>query len=363
MIVSGSNNPTGNWYAYQFPACGSFDTWDGSDQPHLGFNNQWIVITSACECQSSTNGAGLAVFDKNNLYNGGSLTLNSNWFEFVDGYSGGIYCDLPGSSSSSSRDTPVRTYSATIDNREYLVTAFYSANAGDAEVVYSHLQGSTDSPLFYSPTETVTTSFATTGGAGADIVPYVATPDCSEGAPLVPPECMIPATNGWIQSAGVWELTNGDPVILSTQTAGATQYSNEIQIISVATDTNTGVATALSLAGGEAGSGPMGSEIAMPLVRFNDNALIGYDMSRSDFNPGVKDFEWNIDNNSVVSVNILKEGLDVPQFSSCADQGRWLDFLDALQPIPGSLNVLLGGTFGYEQAGSECSTYWATITP
>ncbi len=187
------------------------------------------------------------------------------------------------------------------------------------------------------------------------ILSEVATPDCSA--------CMISFTNGWVQSAGVWKLSNGDPFILSTQTAAATQYSNETQIISVATDTNTGAATALSLAGGEAGSGPMGSEIAMPFVTGGvDDAVVGYDMSRSDFIPGVKDFVWSIDSNSVVSVNILKEGFDTPQFSNCAGQGRWLDFLDALQPIPTTGSVLLGGTFGYVNDGSECSSYWATIT-
>jgi hypothetical protein len=367
FIVSATNNPTGNWLAYQFPACGSFDTWDGSDQPHLGFNNRWIVITSACSCQSSTNsstnGAGLAVFDKSNLYKGGSLTLNSNWFEFVDGYSGGPYCNLSGSSAVNSRDTPVRTYTTTTDNREYLVTAYYNTTTGNAEVVYGHLQGGTDSPVFYSPTETVTTSFATNGSAGADFLPAVFTPDTPGGCPTEPPLCMTSFANGWIQSAGVWRLNNGHPFILSTQTAEATQYSNETQIISVATDTYTGAATALSLAGGEQGSGPMGSEIGMPLVSGGvDEAVVGYDMSRSDFIPGVKDFEWDIDNNSVVSVNTLKPGFDTPQFSNCAGQGRWLDLLDALQPIPNSGNLLLGGTFGYVNDGSECSSYWATIT-
>jgi|GEM_PF-1545028 len=108
----------------------------------------------------------------------------------------------------------------------------------------------------------------------------------------------------------------------------------------------------------------MGSEIAIPFITGGvDDAVVGYDMSRSDFKPGVKDFVWSIDNNSVVSVNILKEGFDTPSFSNCADQGRWLDFLDASQPIPNSGDLLLGGTFGYINDGSECSSYWATITP
>ena len=41
-------------------------------------------------------GAGLAVFDKRNLYAGGALTLNQNWFEFVDPYSGGPYSGIGG---------------------------------------------------------------------------------------------------------------------------------------------------------------------------------------------------------------------------------------------------------------------------
>lgn len=67
FVVSQSSDPTGSYYRYQYPACGAFDNWDRSDQPRIGFNNQWIVITSACQVKPGSqnpndNGAGLAVF-------------------------------------------------------------------------------------------------------------------------------------------------------------------------------------------------------------------------------------------------------------------------------------------------------------
>src|SRR5436190_9408413 len=53
LAVSQTSDPTQGWNLYQFPACGAFDDWDGSDQPHTGFNSKWIVVTSACSSSSS----------------------------------------------------------------------------------------------------------------------------------------------------------------------------------------------------------------------------------------------------------------------------------------------------------------------
>jgi len=375
VAVSATNDPTGTWYGYQFPACGAFDTWDGSDYPLLGFNDYWITITSACSCSHSVNGAGLAVFAKSDLYTGTPLTLNSNWWEFVDGFSGGPYCNLS-ASSVNSRDLPVRTFSPDTYSREYLATAYYGQNS-EVGAVYSYLQAldpaTSIAPVLYSAAETVTTGVFAPGNAstpggheGADSIPLLATPDNIACLLVGPPDCMIDWINGWLQSGGVWQLSNNDPYIVTTQVSNAAQFTNETQITSIATDLNTNISTSINLAGGELGSGPMAAEIALPYPvggsKQLDHAIIGYSMTRSDFGAGVKDFEWDIDNNSVMSINILQNDLDVPEFSNCEAQGRWIEGLDAAYPIPGTGNLILGGPYGYEQSDSECANYFATIT-
>ncbi len=243
------------------------------------------------------NGAGLAVFDKNNLYSGGTLTLNGNWFEFVDPYSGGRYSGIGGGDGT--RDSPAATYTSTINNREYL--AVMKPGGPQAAVIYSHLEGSVDAPVFYSATETVTTSFAIAGG-----VPKVDAPGCTG--------CLGAEANGWIHSVGVYSFANGTPYILSTMVLGEPSHQRCTQIVSIAVNTQNGVATSLQVAGGIDGSGPLAAEIAMPLVNSTgiDQALVVYDHSRSDFYPGVKALWWNVDSNSVSCVTILQQGSFTP---------------------------------------------------
>jgi hypothetical protein len=346
LAVSKTSDPTKGWYRYQFPACGAFDNWDGSDQPHTGFNSQWIVVTSACSASSGgVNGAGLAVFDKANLYNGGTLTLNRNWFEFVDPYSGGPYHGIGGGNGT--RDNPVATYGTTINNREYLTVRIPAATA---EVLYSHVEGATDAPVFYSGTELVNTGFAVAPG-----VPAVDAPGCTG--------CIATFVNGWIHSSTVYPFANGDAYILSTMVLGDPNHARATQIISIATNTRTGAATSLQVASGIDGSGPLAAEIAMPLVRTGstDVAYIVYDHSRFDFHPGVKDISWNVDANSVNYITVLREGTLTP---NNGDQNRWADFDDALAPIPGSTHLLLGGLIASPSANDpQRGTFWANVTP
>lgn len=344
IAVSKTADPTGAWSRYQFPACGSFDNWDGSDQPHTGFNSQWITVTSACSASGTVNGTGLAVFDKSNLYSSGDLRLNRNWFEFVDPWSGGPYHGIGGGNGT--RDNPALTYGQTINNREYLTVSMINSQ-GDAAVVYSHVEGNTDTPVFYSTTETVTTSFQATGPVAVDA------PGCSG--------CMSTFANGWIHSSGVFTFQNGVPYVISTMVLGDPRYARSTQIIGIATNTQNGAATALQLAGGISGSGPMAAEIAMPLIRSNNEALIVYDHSRFDFYPGVKNALWDIDTNSVTYVTVLREGSLTP---NNGDQRRWTDFIDALIPIPGTSKLSLKGTVARPSSNDpQRSSYLAVVTP
>lgn len=353
--VSTSNNPIGctsaSWHVYNFPACGSFDNWDGSDQPHIGFNNQWLAVTSACSENSTThqNGTSLAVFDKSNLYNGGSLTLNGNWFEFVDPYNGGPY---NGYSVVGARDNPVLTYTSTTSNRLYLTTALVNSS-NDVAITYSHVQGSTDSPVFYSNTEKVTTSLTAKGAQGYEI-PNVSAPGCTG--------CMVSFSNGWIHSSGVWAFTNGTPYILSTVVFGEPGFSHATEILGMATNTSDGSSTSVSLKGGTNGNGSMASEIAMPgQLSSIDEALIVYAHSNTNFYPGVKAALWNIDSNSISYIDVLAEGVLSP---SNGDQNRWLDFISAITPIPGASSLELAGLVATSSTNDpQRAVYWANLTP
>jgi hypothetical protein len=165
---------------------------------------------------------------------------------------------------------------------------------------------------------------------------------------------MVTYDNTWIHSSGVWAFANSVPYIISTMVLGDPRYQRATQIISIATNTQTGAATALQLSGGKDGAGAMAAEIAMPLVRTGNSnkALIVYDYSDSSFYPGIKSATWDIDRNSVRKGSVTKEGSLTPAAGSF-ERGRWNDFLDALVPVPGSASLVLGATLAAPSANSN----------
>lgn len=104
LAVSQTSDPTGAWNKYQYRTCGPSDTCPNqmgvlcADQPHMGFNDSWIVVNSFCN--ATYNGYSLQVLDKQNLYNGGSITFGTNWFDFQDQVT----------SDDGRQDNPVATY-------------------------------------------------------------------------------------------------------------------------------------------------------------------------------------------------------------------------------------------------------------
>lgn len=312
LAVSATPDPTAAWYVYQFPACGAFDVQDGSDQPHIGFSDQWITVTSACG--ADPRGAGLAVFDKRALYGGRSLGLNATWFEFLDPLE-----------NAGNRDNPVSTYAPTTNHREYLTIS--TVSNGRAAVIYSFVEGPTNAPRYSPAFLQVTTSFP------AGNLTAVDTPACQG--------CLVAYSNAWIHSSGVWLLRNGIPVIVSTYEIGDPRYLRSTELVALAS-TQTGVSRALRLAGGAAGLGPLASEIALPLVRATatNTATIGYAISGPATDPSFAYASWNIDANKVTSVSLLGQGTIAP---IGYDLGRWTDFTSALTPIPYSSDLLIGG--------------------
>lgn len=360
FAVSASSDPRGIWYRHQYPACGAFNNWDRSDQPRIGFNNQWLVITSPCSSQNQVNGAGLAVFMKANLYGGFSPVLNSTWFQFVDRFSGGNYYN-PGDedSANNSRDTPTLTYVSLSDNRIYLVASTTTAPNDNPVFVYSYIEGPGNAPMYYPAVRAVAVNTQITNAQGNPI-PKVSAPGCSA--------CMQALTNGWVHSAGVFATTHTNPYVVSTMVWGDEDIPNSTQILAQAYYAYTGARRTLISKGGVSGSGPMASEIAMPLVLPGYNqAYIVYNHSRSDFYPGVRSMTWDIDNASVpiVSVDTLQQGLFTPNPGPpFFYQERWTDFISAISPLPGTSSFVVAGSLAAPSLPEpQRTTYWARVTP
>jgi hypothetical protein len=71
-------------------------------------------------------------------------------------------------------------------------------------------------------------------------------------------------------------------------------------------------------------------------------AVFTWENSDSNFNAGLKDDDWNLDYNTIGYVNVVQAGQATP---AGPNRSRWMDFLDAISPIPNSNQVFVGGSF------------------
>ena len=138
-----------------------------------------------------------------------------------------------------------------------------------------------------------------------------------------------------------------------------------MQIVEFSTNTSTGVAKSFQFAGGIPGAGTIGSEIAMPMVANTtyNAAMLVYARSRGDFYPGVFAAQWNIDGNYITYVNNIRQGTLTP---TGFDAGRWIDFMQAIAPVPGSSQMVAAGPVASTYAGDNDSqrlTQWTVFTP
>src|ERR1700688_2162521 len=116
---------------------------------------------------------------------------------------------------------------------------------------------------------------------------------------------------------------------------------------------------------GADGQGRLASEISMPSVVSGDKLVIAYGFTGPAFYPGMRVAYWNADNNTLIYDNVLVQGTVTPsKIDGCVGAGRWVDFIDALTPIPNSSQVVLGGNVASPSPiDSTCATYWAIYTP
>lgn len=321
LAVSVTSDPGGYYYLYQYAACDA--TENNIDQPHLGFNDRWIVINSNCPVRGQP---GLAVFDKNNLYNGGGLSQNRNFFKFLD----------PQDVSTSYRDDPSRTYTTTAGDREYLTESVI--NNGYAATQYSYFDCNTDNPVFHSNMATVRSNFQ---ARLLSLYTPVSEPNgCNY--------CLNYESYSVIHSSTVNSIyPNGYPAIYATAAFQDTdpRYTNRTQVVSTALVETTNNSRAIQLLGRGSGDGSMASEIALPYDGNGVNlAILGYAHSDSSFYPGTLFAEWNSDANTFNFANIVfATGNHDPNRQG--DGARWIDFLDGASPVPYSSQVLLSGSF------------------
>ena len=222
---------------------------------------------------------------------------------------------------------------------------------GDAEAIVSYLQGTVGAPKYYPAWKEVVTTFAASGATTTD------TPACQA--------CLVSYSNGWTHSSGAWMFHDGHVHILMTFVTGDPRYPRATQIVAVDVS-DSGAVRSLRVEGDGAGSGALASEIAVPLVANPniDMATIGYDFSGRDLYPGVKALKWNLDTNAVTSSRVLHEGSLSP---TGYDLGRWVDFTDAIAPIPGTGTLLLAGQVASPSSkppypDPNRSTYWSWVS-
>jgi hypothetical protein len=292
LAVSQTPDPTGAWYLYAIPSCGSAYATDPGDQPRLGVNSQWIVVKDAsCHRVSSFENT-LHVFDKKQLYNGATLQVGVNQFEFTDAY------DL---------DTPVVTFAkSTINNREYLAASNVVGN-GTIQVIYSHLEGPVAAPLLYQTTEVVTLS-----ATGNGFVPEGFQFGCST-------PCIGSEDDSRINSASVSAGANGDKYVVVTFSVGEPiNNPNTSDVIAVATDTRTGRAVSHDIA---ATSPSVFGYPSIALLSHTNKAIIGYAFFSETNYPAAEENQWNIGSNTVSTGTTFAQSTVAYTFTS-----RWGDF-------------------------------------
>jgi hypothetical protein len=328
LAVSQTSDPMGAWDRYQYPTCGPGDSQDGGDQPHVGFNDKWIVVNSWCSA-SGAGGHSVQVFDKGNVYAGGALNFGVNWFDFQDQVTNG----------DGRADNPVASYVPA--SKEFLTYGHVNSN-GKYQVVYSTISGPANAPVYTPDTKSVTIS----NFDGLLDGPTAANaPGCTS--------CLSSLVLGFIHSSGMYARPNGHHILASANVSTWTAYPNTNVAEFVVTDlaANSSYASVV----GSPGTGILGAEIAAPPPAYIQAPEVYtiYASSAPNFYPGIQYYEWNYGTNEDPDSGSFQGG-DVPPPGSF-EAGRWLDYMTCAGPVPGQGGVLFSGPIGVPPAGESCT--------
>jgi hypothetical protein len=322
LAVSQTSDPTGGWYLYSLPSCGSASSTDLGDQPKLGINTHWVVIKDASCHGISQNEMTLHVLDKHQLYKGAPLQLGVNQFEFIDSY------DL---------DIPVVTFARSkINSREYLAASNVLSN-GETQVIFSYLEGPVDAPVLYQPTETVNLTVT-----GNGFVPEGFQLGCSS-------PCIGSEDDARINSASVSEGANDHDYILVTFALGTPVINPESStVVLVATDTNSGAAVSYAIA---ATSPEVLGYPSIALANHTNRAIVGYASFTTANYPTAKENEWDIDANVLSASTRFAESTVEYTYTA-----RWGDFSTTV-PDP-SNSRLIWSAQDYDVLNYYSQTAW-----
>ena len=344
ITIDPTEQALSEWNRYSYPSCGKTAPIDVADKPLIGVNNLWIVVNTRCDPRLGSF-ASLAIFDKMSLYQGNAPAVGTNltYKPFSDAME-----------EYENPSNPVLTYTTvpTINNREYLTASAalipgtnggsatieaYGESGGYAGVVYGHIEGTAGSPQFYEHTDLVPTPYQAISG------PLPSLPMESSAQNL--------QSNAlsWMNSSGVWTFHDGGTYMVSTATLARADVAGGTKIVTVATSAGGGGKAFQIEDGQQEVGGPLASEVTFPSTRSTtfDQAEVVYDYVGPKVFPQIRLNEWNVDSGNSVDDVLLMAGTEAPPASTTDPQApinKWVDFLAAAVPIPGTSNFLWGAS-------------------
>lgn len=340
LAVSQTNDPTGNWFKYNFvpnlPG-GSFLF----DHPYLGFDNRWIVISGRkFPNGTSFTGPVLFVFDKANALANGSITFGSTNAQAIE--------KTPNDGDA---PLPVSLYGTNPNPNTFYILQSWSGT--QAAIRLSTVTGNL-------PTATwnTTTAVFPTGGTPWNYSPGNIAEQLSETRKL--------ATNDSRISSGV--MVNGN--IWCTHHIGISASNVAVQWWQL-NGTAAGGSFGNVLQRGRIGDGQANTYRWFPSIAVNGNedVIIGYTVSSNLLRVSAAySFRNNITPpNTTDDEYIYKAGISTYFKNYGGTRARWGDYShSALDPTDGSLWTIqeyAAQRTGAADNDSRYGVWWAQVTP
>jgi hypothetical protein len=338
ILVSATNDPTGNWFRYSFvpnlPGGAFF-----LDHPYLGFDNRWLVV-SGRKFPDATNFSGpvLFLFDKANLMANGALTFGTNAQAIEKTSSDG---DAP---------LPVTVFGNNPGPNMFYVLQNWNSNTSTIRL--STVTGNIPNAVW----NTGTAVFPSGGNA------YNAAPgDIAEQAG----ETRRLATNDARISSGI--MVNGK--IWCAQHIGISSNNVAVQWWQLDVAANASFGNILQR--GRIGDGIANNYRWFPSIAVNssEDVIIGYTVSSNTSSvSSAYSFRTNsTPQNTMLDENIYKVGLNTYYKTFGGTSARWGDYShSAIDPVDESLWTIqeyADQRTGPADNDSKFGVWWAQVLP